>query len=251
MYNEKQEYVYFLCPKVIGDKDLTNEQLASGVKDILSAGLVIDEGLTLEESFVKVREGLVEESAGGIEEVIQKFLAVNEGVDWVTVVKIPKQYLGIDKYDLEEDQVGMDLPLPFCVKKKDDMGAVRIGITKSLVDGIYCNRFENYVKNTNFNPAIDPSGLFYTQEQLEAMKDIGNNEWYQFVSDRNNSDDAYSLREEERENSFWNQYMEEYRMIYPQNSTENPLPTIRFKELQVSPVEEQLASSEEGAELSD
>ena len=231
MYNTNQEYIYFLCPKSVNEEGLSNEQLASRVKNILDAGLIVDDGFTLEDSFVKVREGMVEECAGGVEEVIQKFLAVNSSVDFVTVVKIPKQYLGIDKFDLEEGQVGMDLPLPFCVRKKDESGRIRTGITKSLIDGIYSNRFEDYVVNTNYNPAIDPSGLFYTEEQLAAMKDIGNNEWFQFASDRNNMEDSYVLREEERANDFWNQYVEEYMAIYPQQSTNNPMPIIRFREL--------------------
>lgn len=231
MYSSKQEYIFFLCPKSIGEENLTNEQLASRVENILTAGLIVDDGLTLEDSFVKVREGMVEESAGGIQEVIQKFLAGNSSVDWITVVKVPKQYLGIDKFELEDGQFGMDLPMPFCIKKKDENGNIRTGITKSLIDGIYCNRFEDYIVNSNYNPAIEPSGLFYTEEQLNAMRDIGNNEWYQFVSDRNNREDSYSLRDEERENDFWSQYMEEYRTIYPQNSTNNPIPNIKFREL--------------------
>ena len=229
MYNENPEYIYFLCPKSVSEEKLNKEQLEARATNILTAGLIVDDGLTLEDSFVKVREGMVEESAGGIEEVIQKFLAVNPNVDWVTVVKIPKQYLGVEKFDLEEGQVGMDLPLPFFVKKKDENGEVRAGVTKSLIDGIYCNRFEEYLANTNYNPAIDPSGLFYTTEQLEAMKDIGNNEWYQFVSDRNNRSDSYSLRDEERNDNFWNAYIEEYKRIYPQNSTDNEMPVIKFK----------------------
>ena len=229
MYNENPEYIYFLCPKSVSEEKLNKEQLEARATNILTAGLIVDDGLTLEDSFVKVREGMVEESAGGIEEVIQKFLAVNPNVDWVTVVKIPKQYLGVEKFDLEEGQVGMDLPLPFFVKKKDENGEVRTGVTKSLIDGIYCNRFEEYLANTNYNPAIDPSGLFYTTEQLEAMKDIGNNEWYQFVSDRNNRADSYSLRDEERNDNFWNAYIEEYKRIYPQNSTDNEMPVIKFK----------------------
>lgn len=236
MYNENQEYIYFLCPKSINEEDLTNEQLAARVKNIFTAGLIVDDGLTLEDSFVKVREGMVEESEGGIEEVIQKFLAVNPNVDWVSVVKIPKQYLAIEKFELEEGQVGMDLPLPIFVKKKDESGAIRTGVTKSLIDGIYCNRFEGYLQNTNYNPAIDPSGLFYTEEQLEAMKDIGNNEWYQFVSDRNNRDDSYSLREEEKNNDLWSQYVGEYMNIYPQNNTDNQMPTIRFREVSANDV---------------
>ena len=229
MYNENPEYIYFLCPKSVSEEKLNKEQLEARATNILTAGLIVDDGLTLEDSFVKVREGMVEESAGGIEEVIQKFLAVNPNVDWVTVVKIPKQYLGVEKFDLEEGQVGMDLPLPFFVKKKDENGEVRTGVTKSLIDGIYCNRFEEYLANTNYNPTIDPSGLFYTTEQLEAMKDIGNNEWYQFVSDRNNRADSYSLRDEERNDNFWNAYIEEYKRIYPQNSTDNEMPVIKFK----------------------
>ena len=231
MYNENEQYIYFLCPKSVSEEDLTNEQLAARVKNIFTAGLIVDDGLTLEESFVKVREGMVEECDGGIEEVIQKFLAVNPNVDWVSVVKVPKQYLAVEKFELEEGQVGMDLPLPICVKKKDESGAIRTGVTKSLIDGIYCNRFDGYLQNTNYNPAIDPSGLFYTEEQLEAMKDIGNNEWYQFVSDRNNRDDSYTLREEEKGNNFWEQYIEEYLNIYPQNTTDNQMPTIRFREI--------------------
>jgi len=229
MYNENPEYIYFLCPKSVSEEKLNKEQLEARATNILTAGLIVDDGLTLEDSFVKVREGMVEESAGGIEEVIQKFLAVNPNVDWVTVVKIPKQYLGVEKFDLEEGQVGMDLPLPFFVKKKDENGEVRTGVTKSLIDGIYCNRFEEYLANTNYNPAIDPSGLFYTTEQLEAMKDIGNNEWYQFVSDRNNRSDSYSLRDEERNDNFWNAYIEDYKRIYPKNSTDNEMPVIKFK----------------------
>ena len=119
MYNENQEYVYFLCPKSVSEEKLNKEQLQARVTNILTAGLIVDDGLTLEDSFVKVREGMVEECVGGVQEVIQKFLTVNPNVDWVTVVKIPKQYLGIEKIDLEEGQVGMDLPLPFFVKKKD------------------------------------------------------------------------------------------------------------------------------------
>ena len=229
MYNENPEYIYFLCPKSVSEEKLNKEQLEARATNILTAGLIVDDGLTLEDSFVKVREGMVEESAGGIEEVIQKFLAVNPNVDWVTVVKIPKQYLGVEKFDLEEGQVGMDLPLPFFVKKKDENGEVRTGVTKSLIDGIYCNRFEEYLANTNYNPAIDPSGLFYTTEQLEAMKDIGNNEWYQFVSDRYNWSDSFSLRDVERNDDFWNTYIEDYKRIYPQNRTDNEMPVIKFK----------------------
>jgi hypothetical protein len=37
------------------------------------------------------------------------------------------------------------------------------------------------------------------------------------------------LRDEERNDDFWNTYIEDYKRIYPQNRTDNEMPVIKFK----------------------
>lgn len=235
MYNNEEKYIYFLCSKSIADKNLTDEQLKEVVEDIMKAGLVMDGNFTLNgrQDVAQVEEGYVESCAGGIKEVVENFRKANPQNDFITVLKIPKQYLALEQYTLENGQVGMDFPLPFFVKKQDNNGNMKIGITKSLVSGIYCDRLEgDFYENPNYNPAIDPSGLYYTEEQMQAILQIGGQDMYDFVKDRNQAPNGYTLREQERTEELWLEKMQDYAQVYTANPTNKPLPDIVFKSLE-------------------
>lgn len=127
----------------------------------------------------------------------------------VFLIKIPKCY-----FPTHEHRDGTwDVPIPLFYEKKmtDEFGNQKVWpiLIPNLIQGCY-NRQKGFIRNDNYCPVFDPSGLKFAYEQLQPMRNSQNGYInYEQYMKRN----AGSMRELfyfDRDNNIWGAFVDYY-----------------------------------------
>lgn len=88
----------------------------------------------------------------------------------VFLIKIPKEYMPDNINSLQSNQ-----PIPVFKQEgsRDNYGRKIIRFTPHLIQGFYSQEKNTFITNPNFSPIFDPSGLVYSNEQVNNFEALG------------------------------------------------------------------------------
>ena len=139
-----------------------------------------------------------------LEERMKAFRDLDENI---FLIKIPKSYFP----DREHRDGTWDVPIPVFYERKEKDKYGREGIfptlIPNLIQGCY-NKEKGFIKNPNFCPVFDPSGLKFAYEQLQPMRNQGYFR-YEDYKKRNNGN-MRELFNYDKTNDIWKPFIEYY-----------------------------------------
>lgn len=181
------------------------------IRDILDNGLKSRYKFSLSSTMWRI------DGEGDLEEKIKSY-SKSEKFDAVFVIKIPKDYLPRKI----KGGVVASTPIPFFKKIREKNTSFNAVFTPHLIQGVYVKNSQSFVTNLNFNPIFDPSGLQYSDEQLEFFKNnMGFSpnitQWGVYMGERR-SYSFKALRDFDHKHHTFNRVMDDYSKIYGENS---------------------------------
>lgn len=136
--------------------------------------------------------------------------ALRETDENVILLKIPKLYFPQVLHRTGK----MDVPIPFLYEKElpnpSDQYQIDIYpvIIPCLIQGVYSKKY-GFVTNENYNPVFDPSGLKFSNEQLEPVRNMKYDDYIRY-NKRNNDYSCDYLYQFDKETGTWNDFTRYY-----------------------------------------
>lgn len=138
----------------------------------------------------------------------EKMKALRETDETVLLIKIPKCYFP----EVVHRDGNMDVPIPFLYERRlvDELGNSDIYpvIIPNLIQGCYSKK-DGFITNENYCPVFDPSGLKFSYEQLEPIKN-SRYDLYQNYNKRNTLGNLESLYAFDKSSGTWDKFVEYY-----------------------------------------
>ena len=219
---KKEDYIYLLHKTIYESTEFIEEIFNNGLKSWY--------GSSIDSTMWKVDKETLRET--NLEEIIKNYLGDSENYNSVVVIKIPKEYMA-DRLH-RTGQISTPIPL------WKDNGDGTMYFTPHLIQGIYCKNIGKGITNTNFTPVCNPTGLKYSDEQINNMWALGQIEWVNYANKRKEL--TYSqLSRFDKERKTWDNIVEDYsdkfgskpinRKFTLNNSDRKMLKIIKDKEL--------------------
>lgn len=150
--------------------------------------------------------------------------ALRETDENVILLKIPKMYF---PQPVLHRTGRMDVPIPFLYEKElfDPAYQYQIDIypviIPCLIQGVYSKKY-GFVANENYNPVFDPSGLKFSKEQLEPVRNMKYEDYIRY-NKRNTDYSCDYLYQFDKETGTWNDFTRYYSSKFNLPVT-NPFP---------------------------
>lgn len=192
---KQEDYIYLLHK--------TSEESPEFIEDIFNNGLKSSYDYSIHSTLAEIKETDLQQF--GLEQCIMNYLGDSEDYNSVVVVKIPKEYM------LSAIHRGgkINPPVPFW-KSNDDRTT---SFTPHLIQGIYCKRVSKSFTNPNFSPVYDPTGLKYSDEQINNMWSYNLDNWITFANSRKNVDYG-TLCQIDKQKQNWDRVIKYYSDMY-------------------------------------
>lgn len=210
---EKTDFYYYLHKTKITD--------SSNIEDIFNNGLTSWYGTSIHSTIYPIDEKAIVDN--GLDSVMKNYLGDSEEYDSVFLFKIPKKYMT----DRVHRDGKIDPPVPF-LKQNDDK---TVSIISSLIQGVYCRDINKSFTNPNFSPVFDPTGLKYSNEQINNLWGLNLSNWITFAKSRESASFS-ELTAIDINDYNWDRVIQFYSSIYGEN--------IRNKQEYVMPEEDKI-----------
>jgi hypothetical protein len=192
---EKTDFYYYLHKTKITDSNM--------IESIFSNGLTSWYGTNIHSTIYPIDEKQIEEN--GLDSVMQNYLGDGDEYNSVFLFKIPKKYMT----DRIHRDGKIDPPVPFLKQNEDET----LSIISPLIQGVYCRDINKSFTNPNFSPVFDPTGLKYSDEQIQNLWGLNLSSWINFAKGRANSSfDELSTIDKNAHN--WDRVVQFYSAIY-------------------------------------
>ena len=188
---KQEDYIYYL------HKTSTDDPAV--IEDIFNNGLKSWYGYSMHSTLAPIDTETLQKV--GLEQVIMNYLGDSEDYNSVIVVKMPKDYMTAIVH--RDGKVNPPVP----VWKSNDDGTT--SFTPQLIQGIYCKRVNKSFSNPNFSPVYDPTGLKYSDEQINYMWSGQLENWVSFAKSRTNLD-YQTLCRTDNQNQNWTRLIQHY-----------------------------------------
>lgn len=199
---EKTDFYYYLHKTKVDSSNM--------IEDIFNNGLTSWYGTSIHSTLAPIDEKDLEQF--GLDSMMKKYLGNDEEYNSVFLFKIPKKYMT----DRIHRDGKIDPPVPF-IKQNDDDTVVLIS---SIIQGVYCRDINKSYTNPNFSPVFNPTGLKYSDEQLQNLWGLNLNNWIQFAKSRENASyDELSVIDSKANN--WERVIQYYSSIYGESIKSN------------------------------
>ena len=170
------------------------------IEDVFNSGLKSWYGYSIHSTMEEVDENVINNRK--LEEFMKS--CVSGQYKTVFLIKIPKDYMGLV---LHRDG-HIDPPIPF-FKDEEDYTV----FTPHLIQGCYNKTTGLFVTNPNFSPIFDPTGLKFSDEQLNIFWSLNRFSTIKFAEGRKKLS-SNELRKFDIENNTWKTIMKNYGMKY-------------------------------------
>lgn len=188
------EYLYYMHG--------TNQKSNTEIHDYFKNGLLNYRGQHAHSTMYPVRQS----DTNNLGKTIQKY-AQEHNFDIVFIIRIPKRYM----FPQIQNGTIMQYPMPIWkdTGNKDAYDREIYYLIPQLIHGVYRKKDDSIKFNDNYCPIYDPSGLKYSDEQIEYLLTNSCIDWYNFAINRKNS--SYEqLRNYDLQNNIWKHAIEFY-----------------------------------------
>lgn len=192
---KQKDFNYYLHKTKIIDSNM--------IEDIFNNGLTSWHGTSIHSTIFPVNNTEIERY--GLDNVMKNYLGNGEEYDSVFLFKIPKRYMT----DIIHRGGKIDPPVPF-LKQNDD---ATISIISSVIQGVYCRDLNKSFTNPNFSPVFDPTGLKYSDEQIQNLWSLDLIDWIKFAKSRQNSSYKELCAIDQKTHN-WDRVIQFYNLIY-------------------------------------
>lgn len=186
---EKHDFLYLLHGTINDSPELLEDIFNNGLKSWYQTSLYSTMTPISNEDIENV----------GLETLMKNY--VKGEFKSVFLIKIPKEYMSQRLH--RNGQI--DPPVP--VWKSNDDGTTTF--TPHLVQGVYNKTTDLFITNPNFSLVFDPSGLKYSEEQINNLWSLNQLEWINFAKERENLT-FNQLFQSDRNKETWNNIIHEY-----------------------------------------
>lgn len=201
---KKNDFNYYLHKTKIIDSNM--------IEDIFNNGLTSWYGTSIHSTIYPISNTEIEQY--GLDNVMKNYLGNEDEYDSVFLFKIPKRYMT----DTIHRGGKIDPPVPF-LKQNDD---ATISIISSVIQGVYCRDLNKSFTNPNFSPVFDPTGLKYSDEQIQNLWSLNLIDWIKFAKGRQNSSYKELCAIDQKYHN-WDKVIQFYNSIYGETSKPNQL----------------------------
>lgn len=192
---EKTDFYYYLHKTKITDSAM--------IEDIFNNGLTSWYGTSIHSTIYPIDEKLIMDN--GLDSAIKNYLGEDSEYNSVFVFKIPKRYMT----DRIHRDGKVDPPVPFIKQNEDET----VSIISSIIQGVYCRDIDRSFTNPNFSPVFDPTGLKYSDEQINNLWGLNLNNWITFAKSRENKS-FNELTSIDKSAHNWDRVIQFYSLIY-------------------------------------
>ena len=168
-----------------------------------------DTAFKIESTLEKIPDEIIKQ--GGLENSMKSAFRAKDST--IFLVKIPKAYFPTGAIHRDGN---MDIPIPFLYEKTmaDPLGRVNTYpiIIPNLIQGC-CSKTEGFITNENFSPVFDPSGLKFSYEQLNPIKNERYDLYQQYMK-RNTIGTFDALYNFDKSNNTWDKFIAYYSQLF-------------------------------------
>lgn len=195
---DNEEFAYFLHGTYVSDY--------SEIDEIFTNGLINYRGNDMLSTMwpVKIQEGELGKK-------VKEYSGTKGNA--VFVIKIPKYYLTPRNRNGKLQQI--PLPIWKHISNSGEKGKVS-QLSNELIYGVYYEKNETFLPNSNYSPVHNPNGLQFDNQQLQFLLNDEVYDWYNYALSRNEKS-FEELKQMDNVDKTWDNAINQYNQHFNVN----------------------------------